>query len=124
MKISVNKEFETELFEVSDLGVDAPNHYKKPYYVVADAREDITVDFEFQTRREILRENGKAQILHRDLYKAQEYDNFDYAKATANKMKSKKFNLDRNYYVVGHEEAKIIQTHNETNHKKRMKAFE
>ncbi|MEH6682514.1 MAG: hypothetical protein V7724_18380 [Sediminicola sp.] len=118
MKIKLNEKFVAEIFEVSELKVKPPPNFKEPYYIVAEAREDLTVDFEFQARRDVLRKNGKPQIHHRDLGKAQAYENYRHATATAHKMKSQEFNINRKYYVVGSEEAKIIQILNEVSNGK------
>lgn len=121
MKIKVIKQFEVEIFEVSELTEDSvPPNYEKPYFIVADSMEDITVSFQFLAREEILRKSGKRKYFDKDLCNAQELNSFSYAIVVANKFKNNGYNPGQKFYVVGSEQARIIQMHNEINHKKNM----
>ena len=125
MKVKVVKEFETEIFEISQLEEHStPETYQKPYFVVIESREDIRVPFQFHARKEILRKSGKTKYFDSTLINAQEYESFSHALAVANKFKKNDFSPGQQFYVVGVEQAKIIQLKNEEESKKMLSFFE
>ncbi|WP_396591635.1 hypothetical protein [Allomuricauda sp. R78024] len=125
MKVKVVKEFEAKIFEVSQLEEHSiPGTYQKPYFIVVESREDIRVPFQFHARKEILRKSGKTKYFDSTLINAQEYESFSHALAVANKFKKYDFSPGQQFYVVGVEQARIIQMKNEEENKKMIKAFE
>lgn len=125
MKIKAIKEFEIEIFEISELNEQfIPETYQIPYFVVIESREDIRVPFQFQARKEIHRKSGKTRYFDSSLSNAQEYESFSHALAVANKFKRNDFSPGQQFYVVGKEQAKIIQMKNDEETNKIMKVIE
>ena len=110
MKVKVVKEFESEIFEISQLEEHSvPVTYQKPYFIVVESREDIRVPFQFNARIGILRIRGKTKFFDNTLINAQEYESFAHALAVTNKLKKNDFSPGQQFYVVGLEQARIIE---------------